>query len=262
MGLYELFEALFPCSPRHESKIGSETLASTGNILARRLFAGVASGYDFWAEMFSLLQYSHWRRVLLATLRPWPGEHILDVSTGTGAVALDLARAGCKVTGLDISRAMLTEGVRRARAGRLVDSIRFVEGSAEALPFRSQTFDAVSFTFLLRYVNDPQETMREIARVVSPGGRVSMLEFGVPTPIVAHWLWSLYVHLLMPGIGKLAPGGWPELSVFLGPNILNFICRHPVEKIARHWREAGLIDVHFYPLSFGGAFVMTGRKPV
>jgi demethylmenaquinone methyltransferase / 2-methoxy-6-polyprenyl-1,4-benzoquinol methylase len=242
--------------------MGSGILVSSGNILARRLFAGIAGGYDFWAEAFSLLQYSHWRRVLLATLKPWPGERVLDVSTGTGAVALDLARAGCLVTGLDISRAMLTEGAQRARANGLADSIRFVEGSAEALPFRSEIFDAVSFTFLLRYVNNPQETMHEIARVVSPGGRISMLEFGVPPSTAIHWLWSLYVHLLMPGMGKLAPGGWPEVTAFLGPNILNFIRRHPVESIAGYWREAGLIDVCVYPLSFGGAFVMTGHKPV
>lgn len=237
-------------------------MASSNNTMARRIFGGIAGSYDFWAEWLSLLQYSHWRSVLLATLKPHSEQHILDVSTGTGAVALDLARAGSRVTGLDISRAMLAEGARRARTRGLAGSISLVEGRAENLPFRSESFEAVSFTFLLRYVDNPQEVVREITRVVAPGGRVSMLEFGVPPSTIIHWLWSLYVHLLMPGLGTLAPGGWREASSFLGPNILGFTRRHPIQKVAGYWSGAGLVNIEVYPLSFGGAFVITGQKPL
>lgn len=225
------------------------------NALARELFGGIAPGYDRWAEVFSLLQYRRWRSALLATLAPRPGERILDVSTGTGAVAIDLAAQGCAVVGLDLSRAMLSEALRRA-AG----SVQLVEGQAEALPFPAATFDAVTFTFLLRYVGEPAQPIKEIARVLRDGGRVAMLEFGVPRFPVSRALWSLYVYALLPLLTRPVSIGWARVGAFLGGSIADFQRRYPLSKLVQDWRDAGLGGVRCRQLSVGGAIIVSGVK--
>src|SRR5262249_11105908 len=128
---------------------------------------------------------------------PHDGGHVLDVATGTGLVAAQLLAHGHRVTGLDQSRDMLAEARRR-----FGDRVRLVEASATAIPFPDASFDHLTFTYLLRYVDDPAATLAELARVVRPGGTISSLEFGVPEGI---WLplWNLYVDVGLPTAGRL-----------------------------------------------------------
>ena len=149
---------------------------------------------------------------------------------------------------------MLAEARRRANG-----SIELVEGSAESLPFGDGEFDALTFTYLLRYVDDPAATLRELARVVRPGGTMVGLEFGVPRK---GWrpLWELYVRVGLPVAGRVAGGGWCEAGAFLGPSIRDFYARWPLPRLEEAWRAAGMARVEVYGLSLGGGIVTWGRK--
>lgn len=226
--------------------------ASPRNLHARRLFAPLGPTYDRVGALLSLGQDPRWRRFLAA--RVPAGSEVLDVATGTGAVAAELLRRGCRVTGLDQSPEMLA--VARARLGARA---RFVEGRAEALPFPDASFDALTFTYLLRYVDDPAATLRELARVVRPGGTVAMLEFGLPR---GAWLgpWRLWTRVVLPGAGRLLSPGWHEVGRFLGPSIEGFHRRLPVSRLVELWEEAGIGGVRVRRLSLGGGVVLWGTR--
>jgi demethylmenaquinone methyltransferase/2-methoxy-6-polyprenyl-1,4-benzoquinol methylase len=184
---------------------------------------------------------------------------VLDVATGTAAVALELARQkDCYVVGVDQSPDMLAEGRRRVALAAAAEKVRLVEGSAEALPFEEGVeFDAVTFTYLLRYVDDPLATLRGLVGRVRPRGTVAMLEFGLPRGL---WrpLWELYVRVGLPAAGRLISPGWHEVGRFLGPSIRDFHARNP--SLPALFREAGLVDVRERRLSLGGGVVVWGRR--
>lgn len=220
---------------------------------ARALFAPLGPTYDRVGATLSFGQDPRWRRFLVSRL-PADGGHVLDVATGTGLVASALLERGFRVTGLDQSAAMLA----RARA-RFGSRVELVEGSADELPFPDATFDHLTFTYLLRYVDDPAATLRELARVVRPGGTVAMLEFGVPR---GAWrpLWDLWVGIGLPVAGRLISPGWGEVGRFLGPSIRGFHAAYPAPVLRALWREAGIREVQSRRLSLGGGIVVWGRR--
>jgi demethylmenaquinone methyltransferase/2-methoxy-6-polyprenyl-1,4-benzoquinol methylase len=222
---------------------------------AKELFAPLGPSYERYAALLSLGQDARWRRFLVSQVEAGPGSRVLDVATGTGLVARELVREhGCRVVGLDQSPEMLAEARRRVD-GR----VELVEGGADALPFADAEFDALTFTYLLRYVDDPGATLRELARVVRPGGTMVGLEFGVPR----RWWrppWELYVRVGLPLAGRAIGGGWREAGSFLGPSIRDFYGRWPIRRLADAWRAAGMERVETYPLSLGGGMVTWGRK--
>ena len=187
---------------------------------------------------------------------------MLDVATGTGMVAAELlARADCTVVGIDQSAEMLAAA--RARFAALDRArVELIEGQAEALPFADRSFDALTFTYLLRYVDDPAAAMRELARVVRPGGRVASLEFGVPPSPPARAAWRLYTAVGLPTLGRLASREWAQVGRFLGPSIRGFYARHPLERLVDYWREAGLEHVRVRRMSLGGGIVMSASKAI
>ena len=121
------------------------------------------------------------------------------------------------------------------------------------------SFDHVTFTYLLRYVDDPAATLRELARVLRPGGRLAALEFGIPRGPL-HALWLLHTRVGLPLLGRLFSARWSAVGAFLGPSIGRFYRDHPESEIERYWRDAGLVDVTSQRMSFGGAIVTTGTK--
>jgi demethylmenaquinone methyltransferase/2-methoxy-6-polyprenyl-1,4-benzoquinol methylase len=135
-----------------------------------------------------------------------------------------------------------------------------VRGEAERLPFATAEFDALTFTYLLRYVDDPATAMRELARVVRPGGRIAMLEFGVPRAAVARWAWRLYTRAGLPALGRLASPAWLDVGRFLGPSITAFASAYPPDALRALWAQAGISNVELKPMSFGAATVMWGVR--
>jgi demethylmenaquinone methyltransferase/2-methoxy-6-polyprenyl-1,4-benzoquinol methylase len=221
---------------------------------AQQLFAPLGPTYDRAGAALSFGQDPLWRRFLVSRLPP--GGHVLDVATGTGLVAAELLRRGHRVTGVDQSPGMLAVARRRLR-----DTVELVEASAEELPFADQTFDHLTFTYLLRYVSDPAATLAELARVVRPGGVVASLEFGVPEG-VARPLWEAYVGIGLPLAGRALGRGWREVGDFLGGSIRSFWARYPLERQLEWWREAGVVHVAARRLSLGGSVVVWGTKRV
>jgi demethylmenaquinone methyltransferase/2-methoxy-6-polyprenyl-1,4-benzoquinol methylase len=236
------------------------TEASARTRHARELFAPLGPTYDRYANVLSFGQDPRWRRFLVSRV-PADALRVADVASGTAAVAIELARAAPErtVAGVDQSAEMLAAGRARVERAGLADRIGLQEGRAEALPFGDAEFDALTFTYLLRYVDDPPGTMRELARVVRPGGVVAMLEFGLPRGI---WrpLWELYVRVGLPGVGAVVSPAWRDVGRFLGPSIRGFYERYPLDAVLGLWRDAGLRDVQARRLSLGGGVVVWGRR--
>src|SRR5207253_10660070 len=204
---------------------------------ARRIFSGIGATYERAGALLSFGQDARWRARLVDSVRAAPGDVVLDVATGTGLVARAVSeRYGCEVVGLDPSGDMLSAAV--ARNGH----IPLVRARAERLPFPDESFDHLTFTYLLRYVDDPAATMRELARVVRPGGRIAMLEFGVPSgpPL---WAWRLWTRVGLPVLGRLVSKRWSDVGAFLGPSIERFYAAHPQDEVERSWRDAGMRDL-------------------
>jgi demethylmenaquinone methyltransferase / 2-methoxy-6-polyprenyl-1,4-benzoquinol methylase len=226
---------------------------------ALELFAGLPQAYDRMGALLSFGQDPRWRRALVQAVDPQPGQKVLDVATGTGLVASALAERGCEVVGLDQSDDMLAAARRRlAEHTELAGRVTFVHGEAERLPFETGVFDALTFTYLLRYVDDRPATMRELARVIRPGGRLGMVEFGVPEQAPLRAAWRMHTRLGLPLAGRLVSPAWLEVGRFLGPNIEQLYADEP--DLTALWQKAGIDDVHERRMSFGAGVVMWGVR--
>jgi demethylmenaquinone methyltransferase / 2-methoxy-6-polyprenyl-1,4-benzoquinol methylase len=231
-------------------------LVTDRNRAAQELFAPLGPTYDRYARLLSFGQDPRWRSFLVSRLEIGSEARVLDVACGTGAVSVEIIRRyGARVVGVDQSASMLEEARRRV-GGR----IELREARAEALPFADTSFDALTFTYLLRYVDDPDATMRELARVVRPGGCVAMLEFAVPGNPLARISWEAYVRVVLPLGGRLISPGWRAVGDFLGPSIREFWARWPLERLIDAWEAAGLENVRHRRLSLGGGIVVWGRR--
>jgi demethylmenaquinone methyltransferase/2-methoxy-6-polyprenyl-1,4-benzoquinol methylase len=236
-------------------------VGTEGNRVAARLFAGLPDRYDRLAEWLSFGQNGRWRAALVEAVAGGRPGRVLDVATGTAGVALALrARTGAGIVGIDLSDAMVRCGranVRRAG----VSGITFALARGEQVPFPDATFDALSFTYLLRYVDDPAATVAELARVVRPGGVVANLEFLVPSNPLWRGAWWVYTRALLPVLGLLTGGpAWWRVGRFLGPSISGHYRDYPLEETVAMWRAAGIADVEVRRMSLGGGLVMWGRR--
>jgi demethylmenaquinone methyltransferase/2-methoxy-6-polyprenyl-1,4-benzoquinol methylase len=227
---------------------------------ALHLFAGLPARYDRLGAAMSFGQDPRWRRALVTGIGPRPDQRILDVATGTGMVAAELIRrSGCRVVGLDQSEDMLARARTRAqRDPGLAGRLELVRGEAERLPFADGEFDALTFTYLLRYVDDRAATMRELARVVRPGGRIGMLEFGVPPFALPRAAWRAYTRVGLPLIGRTVSPAWYEVARFLGPSIESFEAQEP--DLPDLWRAAGIRNVRQRRMSYGAGLLMWGAR--
>jgi demethylmenaquinone methyltransferase/2-methoxy-6-polyprenyl-1,4-benzoquinol methylase len=220
---------------------------------AAELFAPLGPGYDRWGSVLSFGQDPRWRRFLVSRIDAGPTDTVLDVATGT------VRQKDCFVVGVDRTPGMLEEGRRRVALAAAARKIRLQEGDARSLPFEDGQFDALTFTYLLRYVDDPAATLQELARVVKPGGSIAALEFGVPRGV---WrpLWEVWTRVGLPAAGRLIGDGWHEVGAFLHPSITKHYEVWPLPRLLAAWREAGIEDVRARRLSLGGGVVTWGRK--
>jgi demethylmenaquinone methyltransferase/2-methoxy-6-polyprenyl-1,4-benzoquinol methylase len=230
---------------------------------ARSLFAGIAADYDRWAQLLSFGQDRRWHDVMVETLAPAAGREgalVADVATGTGAVAIALARRyPCRVVGIDQSPDMLAGARARIAAAGLAGRIDLVEADAEGLPLAPASVDALTHTYLLRYVDDPAAVLRTLAGAVRPGGIMASLEFGVPRGAALH-AWRLYTRVGLPLAGAVAGPGWLRTGRFLGPSIEGFWNRHPLDAVLAMWAGAGMERVRARRLSIGGGIVIWGVR--
>jgi demethylmenaquinone methyltransferase/2-methoxy-6-polyprenyl-1,4-benzoquinol methylase len=234
--------------------------ASTRTREARELFAPLGPTYDRYARLLSFGQDPRWRSFLVSRV-PADARRVLDVATGTAAVAIELAQAAPArtIVGVDQSPEMLAAGRERVARGGLADRIDLREARAEALPFADGEFDGLTFTYLLRYVDDVPATLQELGRVVRAGGTVAMLEFSLPSGL---WrpLWELYVRAGLPAAGALVSPDWRKVGGFLGPSIRDFWERWPERRLLDAWEEAGIERARARRLSLGGGIVVWGRR--
>jgi demethylmenaquinone methyltransferase / 2-methoxy-6-polyprenyl-1,4-benzoquinol methylase len=228
----------------------------------RALFAGRPARYDRLAALLSLGQDRRWRREMLDHAAATNPASVLDVATGPAGVALDLAaRTDARITGLDVSEDMLGQGRRNVVAAGYLSRIALVLGQGEHLPFPDSTLEAVTFTYLLRYVADPAATIGELARVLRPGGTLASLEFAVPPNRFWRAWWWLYTRAVLPvGGGLLGGRAWYDVGCFLGPNITAHYERFPLAAHIAAWEDAGLCDIGLRRMSLGGGLVMWGRR--
>jgi demethylmenaquinone methyltransferase/2-methoxy-6-polyprenyl-1,4-benzoquinol methylase len=236
--------------------------AGAENAFAADLFQPLPARYDLLAELLSFGQNRRWRLELVRHVTAANPRRVLDVATGTAGVAIQIAsRSQADVTGIDITEAMLQRGRERVHASGLDRRVTLEVGRAEAMRFLDASFDAVSFTYLLRYVADPAATMKELTRVLRPGGVMASLDFFVPPHVIWRTAWRAYTRVALPAMGfALGGGAWWRVGRFLGPNIEAHYSRWPLERIKEAWREAGMEDVHARPMSLGGGVVMWGTK--
>jgi demethylmenaquinone methyltransferase/2-methoxy-6-polyprenyl-1,4-benzoquinol methylase len=232
------------------------------NRFAQELFTSLPSRYDRLAEVLSMGQNGRWRRAMVDHIVPASPAKVLDVASGTAGVALQLAsRTSADVIGVDLTMGMLAQGHRNVAQAGMSGRVQLVAGRAEQLPFPEDSFDALTFTYLLRYVDDPQATLCELARVVKPGGTVASLAFFLPPSTFWRAWWWLYTRLVLPAGGWLTGGReWFTVGRFLGPNISGHYRKYPLSWTEDAWRKAGFIDVGARVMSLGGGLVMWGTR--
>jgi demethylmenaquinone methyltransferase / 2-methoxy-6-polyprenyl-1,4-benzoquinol methylase len=237
-------------------------VAGDRNRFAQELFTDLPTRYDRLAEVLSMGQNGRWRRAMVDRIVPSSPAKVLDVASGTAGVALQLAsRTTADVFGVDLTIGMLAQGRRNVAQAGMAARVQLVAGRAEQLPFPDQTFDALTFTYLLRYVEDPQATLRELARVVKPGGAVASLEFFLPPNRFWRVMWWFYTRLLLPAGGWLTGGReWLTVGRFLGPNISGHYKKFPLAWTEEAWRTAGFENVGVRIMSLGGGLVMWGTR--
>ena len=236
-------------------------MAGTRTELARGLFAPLGQTYDRYANALSFGQDPRWRRFLVSRLPVDADDVVLDVATGTAAVALELVRqTGCSVVGVDQSPEMLDEARRRLLLAAETKRVRLVEASAQELPFEDGSFDGLTAAYLLRYLDDLPTDLGELARVLRPGATAALLDFGVPPGPLPRAAWNLWVDVGLPVLGRAISPGWHEVGRFLGGSIRDFDRRWPAPRLLTALREAEFDDVRARRLSLGGCTVLWGRR--
>jgi demethylmenaquinone methyltransferase/2-methoxy-6-polyprenyl-1,4-benzoquinol methylase len=228
---------------------------------ARELFAPLGPTYDRYARLLSFGQDPRWRQFLVSRIPAGTDDVVLDVATGTAAVALELVRQkGCSVVGVDQSPEMLAEARQRLLLGGEAKRIRLVEAPAQELPFEDGSFDGLTAAYLLRYLDDLPAGLGELARVLRPGATAALLDFGVPPAPLPRAAWNLYVAAGLPLLGRAISPGWHEVGRFLRGSIRNFDTRWPLPSLLAAFREAGFEDARARRLSLGGCIVIWGRR--
>lgn len=238
------------------------SVGSAENEFAVKLFRRLPRRYDLLAEVLSFGQNARWRAELVKHVAGVDPRQVLDVATGTAGVALAIARrTTAHVTGVDVSEDMLKIGRARVAAAGLRPRIELELGRAEALPFPNEAFDAVSFTYVLRYVSDPAVTIAEFVRTLRPGGVMAGLDFYEPPSPLARAAWWVYTRAVLPIAGFVLGGrAWWDVGRFLGPNISFHYNRWPLERLLKAWAAAGMEGVEYRVMSLGGGIVIWGTK--
>jgi demethylmenaquinone methyltransferase/2-methoxy-6-polyprenyl-1,4-benzoquinol methylase len=233
--------------------VSGEELATLGS---GQMFDRIARRYDFMNRVLSLGLDKGWRRRTVKSLNLGDRPRVLDVATGTGDLAIDIARARpqAQVIGLDPSQQMLAIAEEKVAKKKLDDRISFVVGDAQALPYKSCEMDAATIAFGIRNVPDRLAGLRELARVVRPGGRIAILELGTPRGGLLSRMANLHTRYVVPRLGALLSGA--REYRYLQSSIAAF---PPNDEFVAMMKQASLHVVEVVPLAFGACtlFVAT-----
>ncbi len=225
------------------------------NLGSGAMFDAIAARYDSLNRILSLGMDQGWRRKAVASLALRSGARVLDLATGTGDLAIAIAQThpDSTVVGVDPSRNMLAEGVRKIGDIKLSDRVEMLEGDAQALGFDDQSFDGVTIAFGIRNVPDRAKALREMARVTRTGGRVAVLELSEPRSGMLGVLARTYVHQIVPRVGGFLSGA--KEYRYLQKSIAAF---PPADEFAQMMEDAGLEVLEMSPLTFGVAHLYVG----
>ncbi|MGE3108257.1 MAG: bifunctional demethylmenaquinone methyltransferase/2-methoxy-6-polyprenyl-1,4-benzoquinol methylase UbiE [Phycisphaerales bacterium] len=228
----------------------------------QRMFAAIARRYDLNNRVHSLWLDQSWRRFAVRRAAPTPTDHALDVACGTGDLTQALARGGAaRVTGLDFTQEMLDfAAIKHARlAPGLRERITYIRGDAQALPFPDASFDIVTIAFGIRNVADPARAMGEFRRVLRPGGRLVILEFGSPRLAPVRWFNDLYCKRIMPVTATLISRDRSGAYKYLPKSVESFMSRDDMTSLMRRHHFA---DVTSASLSIGICWCYRGVASV
>lgn len=223
-----------------------------------KIFSSIAGNYDFLNSLLSFNRDKYWRKFAVSKIEPEAGEQVLDVATGTGAFALELARKigeEGKVVGVDFSAEMLGRA-RGKLAKRGCCNLELICAKAEVLPFLDDAFDYVNISFALRNVAKVEQTVREMTRVLKTGGKLLCLEFSQPQHKVFRQIYYFYIFHILPFLGQAISRN-KEAYAYLPGSIVEF--SSPLE-LKQIMEKVGLGNIVAYPLTFGIATTYVAVK--
>lgn len=228
----------------------------------REMFRQIAPRYDAMNHLLSLSIDRYWRRRTIRSLRLQGNFPVLDVCTGTGDLALGIARrvgASTRVVGTDFCYAMLEIARKKSQRQLAGDQrIDFIEADSQALPFASNKFQCVTVAFGLRNVADTDLGLREMTRVCRPGGQVVVLEFSRPTLLGLRQIYNFYFRHVLPRVGQWLARNDKSAYQYLPESVSEFPCG---QELADRMTAAGLEGARFQPLTFGVVTIYQGKKP-
>jgi len=222
------------------------------------VFESIAPKYDLMNDILSFRRHKAWRNYTMRKMNVLPGETALDLCCGTCDWTIQLAEASGngKITGLDFSPNMLAYGKTKVEKNGRLDQIELVQGDAMNLPFEDDSFDYVTIGFGLRNVPDFMRVIREMERVVKPGGKVVCLELSKPTWQPFKSIYYFYFRKMLPMLGKLIAKRYEQYKWL--PESLAMFPDH--KELAQMFRDAGLTEVEAHPLTGGIAALHIGTK--
>lgn len=223
------------------------------------MFGALAPKYDFLNRLLSAGRDQYWRKIAVDLLSPNEGERFLDLATGTGDIALEIASrhpSQIKVMGIDFSGPMLERGKRKIQSKNLGNSITFQKGCGESLPYSNGSFHGVISAFGIRNFSNAQRSLIEMHRVIKNDGRVVILEFSHPSNALLGSIYQFYFHFLLPQVGKII-SRHNSAYHYLPQSVSNFPMRGD---FALLMEKAGFKDVTYHDLTFGIVTLYRGRK--
>jgi demethylmenaquinone methyltransferase / 2-methoxy-6-polyprenyl-1,4-benzoquinol methylase len=222
------------------------------------MFDAIAPRYDLLNHVLSAGLDRRWRTRAVEALALPDGARVLDLCTGTAdlAIATVLGSRGTSVVGVDFAGAMLRLGLAKIRTASLERSIRLVRGDAAAIPVGTASCDAATIAFGIRNVAEPERALREIARVLRPGGRLAILEFGHPRVPGLRTLYSWYFRYMLPVVGRMISKHQSAYS-YLPASVGTF---PPPAEFSRTLAATGFSQVRAVPLTFGVVYLFVAQK--
>lgn len=224
------------------------------------MFNDIAPRYDFLNHVLSLGIDKLWRKRLIKGIVKHNPESVLDMATGTADLAIALAKksANTSVVGIDISENMLSVGVEKVTKLKLNNRISFTKASAESIPFADNSFDAAMVAFGVRNFENPLNGLKEMLRVIKPGGSINVLEFTTPRLWIVRFFYQFYFKRILPWVGRTI-SGHKTAYTYLPNSVAVFQER---QNFVNLLVEAGFVEANFKLQSFGIAAIYRATKPI